>query len=314
MTVDAIVTQHSPTRSGAARFNELLAGRLSVPLVVVGQEPLGRYRRPLISLKFAELDARAATTLESQLDRSRREDPFSLLLHAYSGLPLENALVARADRLLCANREIRAQVQPLSSRTELVWTPALIESTGRFCPAATVVFSFGMAHKLRTERYRELKRLLDASKQSYALYVSNASHEAERLEDTEILRREMLEIFPKQLYFLGNLSDVAVSHYLSEATFFAAFFPRAARDNNTSLITAMEHGAVVITNLDEHSPPWLRHMETVIDIDRCERIPTDPLVLGRLSVAAMDAARALSWDALTGHLDSLGLSDRAAGR
>lgn len=314
MTIDAIVSQHSPTRSGAARFNELLAERLGVPLVVVGTRPLGCYRRPLISLKFAELDADASAALAGELDPSARVDRFSVLLHAYSGLALEDELIARADLVLCANREIRAQVQRLSPHAELVWTPGLIEDTGRFRPVATTVFSFGMAHKLRTERYRDLKRLLDASERSWALYVSNASHEAERLEDTEILRREMLEIFPEQLYFLGNLSDVAVSHYLREATFFAAFFPRAARDNNTSLITAMEHGAVVITNLDEHSPPWLTHMETVIDIDRCERIPTDPLVLGRLSVAAMEAARALSWDALTGHLDAVGFSARPAGR
>ena len=36
----------------------------------------------------------------------------------------------------------------------------------------------------------------------------------------------MHEVFPS-LYFLGNLSDVAVYNQLREATFFAAFFPRA---------------------------------------------------------------------------------------
>jgi hypothetical protein len=60
----------------------------------------------------------------------------------------------------------------------------------------------------------------------------------------------------------------------------------------------MEHGAVVITNLDEHSPDYLVHMDNVIDISRCEELPLAPLELRRLSVRAMETARELSWDRL----------------
>ena len=69
----------------------------------------------------------------------------------------------------------------------------------------------------------------------------------------------MHESFPS-LYFLGNLSDVAVYNQLRESTFFAAFFDRGVRANNTSVAAAMETGAVVITNLDELSPPEYVHM------------------------------------------------------
>jgi len=56
----------------------------------------------------------------------------------------------------------------------------------------------------------------------------------------------------------------------------------------------------VITNLDEHSPPVLCHLDNVIDLNRADRLPDDPLVLGRLSVRAIETARARGWDALVG--------------
>ncbi len=58
----------------------------------------------------------------------------------------------------------------------------------------------------------------------------------------------------------------------------------------------MERRAVVVTNLDEFSPGYLRHMETVIDINRCDRLPTEPGILERIGGAAEEEARELSWD------------------
>jgi hypothetical protein len=64
----------------------------------------------------------------------------------------------------------------------------------------------------------------------------------------------------------------------------------------------MELGAVVITNLDRYSPPELVHMDNVIDIEQCDELPSDPLVLRRIGVRAMETARARSWDALIAQL------------
>ena len=80
----------------------------------------------------------------------------------------------------------------------------------------------------------------------------------------------MHEIFPTELFFLGNLSDVAVSNWLRATTFFAAFFDGGVRANNTSVSAALEQGAVVITNLDRYSPEEYVHLDNVIDIDSCE--------------------------------------------
>jgi hypothetical protein len=158
-----------------------------------------------------------------------------------------------------------------------------------------------MAHKIQTDRFRRLRELLDRSGRSYAVYVSAANHETSSLEDASAVFREMHEVFPS-LYFLGNLSDVAVYNELHRATYFSAFFPGGVRANNTTVAAAMETGAVVITNLDRWSPPEYVHLETVIDIEQCDELPADPAVLERLRVRAAATAAARGWEALVERL------------
>jgi hypothetical protein len=105
----------------------------------------------------------------------------------------------------------------------------------------------------------------------------------------------MRELFDGRCFFLGTLSDLAVADELHRATFFAAFFEGGVRANNTTVASAMERGAVVITNLDAGSPEGLRHMETVIDIEQADALPSDPLVLREISVRAMRYARGRGW-------------------
>jgi len=81
-----------------------------------------------------------------------------------------------------------------------------------------------MAHKIRTDLFQRLRRLLDVSGRSYAVYLSAANHETTRMEGRAPDLRQMHEIFPANLFFLGNLSDVAVFNYLRTSTFFATFF------------------------------------------------------------------------------------------
>ena len=164
-------------------------------------------------------------------------------------------------------------------------------------PTELTVFSFGMAHKIQTERFRRLRELLDGSGRSYEIYVSAANHETSSLEDAEEIFREMHEVFPS-LYFLGNLSDVAVYNQLRASTFFAAFFPKGVRANNTTVAAAMETGAVVITNLDAYSPAEYVHLENVIDIEQCEELPSDPAVLDGLRDRALATAASRGWDDL----------------
>jgi hypothetical protein len=290
---DAVVTHHlNPFRSGVARFNVLLAERLGVPLrpLTAAEE----VERPLLSFKASELGDPERAALAARLPGWAPD----LFLHEWQGSDLERTLVARAGRVLAGNRAIADAVAPLHPRVESLWTPGLILEQGRIAPAELTVFSFGMAHKLRTDRFARLRELLDATGRTYAVRVSTANHETATLHDAEAVSAEMRELFDGRAYFLGTLSDLAIVHELERATFFAAFFAGGVRANNTTVASAMERGAVVVTNLDAASPAGMRHLETVVDVEQATALPADPLTLGRISVAAMEYARRRGWDRL----------------
>jgi hypothetical protein len=295
--VEAVVTHHrSGFRSGVARFNELLAERLGVPLYGLDDEGPG-WESSLLSFKVSELDIASRAALAERLEAWDGE----LFLHELSGLDLERELVTRAGRVHCGNLEIFEGVRGLTDKAEPAWAPGLITDRRLYVIPEVTVFSFGMAHKIRTDMFRRLRDLLDDLDRPYEVYVSAANHETARLEDAQEIVGEMHEVFPG-FYFLGNLSDVAVYNELKGTTFFAAFFDKGVRANNTSVAAAMETGAVVITNLDEHSPPEYVHLDNLIDIERCEELPTDPAVLAEIRKRAVETAATRGWDALVAQL------------
>lgn len=297
---DAVVTHHRDGfRSGVARFNEVLAEELGVPLRGL-DELASAGAKPLLSFKVSELDRHSAAALDAWVEE--QDGSYELFLHEFSDTGLERRLIERAGRVHCGNAEIEAAARELARESDTVWTPGLILDDRTFPAVELSVFSFGMAHKLRLDMFRRLRQLLDATGRSYAVYVSAANHETASLRDSASVFDELHEIFPDELYFLGNLSDVAVYNYLRETTFYAAFFPSGVRANNTSVASALERGAVVITNLDEHSPPEYRHLENVIDIERTENLPTDPSELAAISAAATETAGRRSWAMLVEHL------------
>jgi len=297
MSVDAVVTHHTDGfRSGVARFNELLAEKLGVPLL--GLEESASARRPLLSFKASELSPSVAALVDSLLAKWPEWEAF---LHEFRDAPLERRIVEGAARVHCGNLEIEAAVQPLNEQTQSLWTPGLLNDDRPLPDAELTVFSFGMAHKIRADMFRRLRELLDRSGRSYAVFVSAANHETVSMRDAEDVFAEMHEIFPDELFFLGNLSDVAVAAWLARTTFFAAFFTPAVRANNTSVASAMERGAVVLTNLDNFSPPEYVHMENVVDIGSCDTLPSTR-VLERLSVRAVEAGRVRGWDVLVERL------------
>lgn len=312
--LDAVVSHHiNPFTSGVARFNQVLAGELGVPVLGLFDAGVDALGAPLLSFKVSELDAGEVATLEARAERLVEGGGFQLFLHEYRGLPLERRLIEAAARVWCGNGEIAAQVGPLTPRVRTVWAPGLIADTRRYEPSQTSVFSFGMAHKLRTDEFVRLRALLEASGRTYTVSISNANHETSTMGDAQLLYDEMQEVFGSRLYFLGNLSDVAVFNHLVSATFFAAFFRAGARANNTSIASAMEHGAVVITNLDEFSPPYLRHMDNVIDVEQAAELPSDPLVLRRMSVRAMETSRELGWPKLVQTMRDANTAEGAPG-
>ncbi len=296
--IDAVVTHHLNTfASGVARFNEILAERLEVPLLGIEDDRVSSCRRPCLSFKFSELRPEAAERLARMAEE--QGPGYDLLLHDIAGTELETRMIAGATEVWCANAEIEAEVRRHRAQVGSVWTPSLLLDDRTYPPVKLSVFSFGMAHKIQTARFAHLRDLLEATGHLYALYVSSANHETASIKDGQAVFEEMHELFPpERLYFLGNLSDVAIFNFLRETTFFASFFPSGVRANNTTVSAAMEQGSVVITNMDEHSPPHFGHMDNLIDIERCDELPEDPLDLTRIGVRAMETARSHGWDDL----------------
>ena len=299
--IDCIAGYHlNPWTCGIAKFNAILAKYLGVPVVGLRAVELGSYRRPLLSLKLSEFSAEDAADLDLWC-RSHRER-FELFLHAFDGTEIEQRLVAAAARVYCGNSELFQNLR--STRPDILelFCPGTILNPQRFQRTELSVFTFGMAHKIRVPLYRRLHDLLEATGQSYSVYVSTALHENTSFDGSFVVRFEELQAIFSNIYFMGYLSDTAVFNHLVDCTFLAAFFEKGLRANNTSVNAAMECGCAVITNLDEHSPRGLVHMKNVIDINACDRLPGDEqaAAIGR---AAREIAHGdYGWDQLVAQL------------
>ena len=300
--IDCIAGYHlNPWTCGIAKFNAILAKYLGVPVVGLRAVELGSYRRPLLSLKLSEFNAEDAADLDLWCRAHR--DRFELFLHAFDGTEIEQRLVAAAARVYCGNSELFQNLR--STRPDILelFCPGTILNPQRFQRTELSVFTFGMAHKIRVPLYRRLYELLEATGRSYAVYVSTALHENTGFDGSFVVRFEELQsIFNGQVFFMGYLSDTAVFNHLMDCTFLAAFFEKGLRANNTTVNAAMESGCAVVTNLDEHSPKGLVHLQNVIDINCCDRLPDDEHVQ-RIGRAARDIAQGrYGWDQLVAQL------------
>jgi hypothetical protein len=300
--IDCIAGYHlNPWTCGIAKFNAILAKYLAVPMVGLRAVELGSYRRPLLSLKLSEFDQPDAADLDVWSTAHR--DRFELFLHAFDGTEVERRLVANAARVYCGNSELFRELRQARPDILELFCPGTILNPQRFQRTELSVFTFGMAHKIRVPLYRRLYELLEATGRSYAVYVSTALHENTSFDGSFVIRFEELQsIFNGQVYFMGYLSDTAVFNHLMDCTFLAAFFEKGLRANNTTVNAAMESGCAVITNLDEHSPEGLVHLQNVIDINRCDRLPDEEQVQ-RIGRAAREIAQGrYGWDQLVAQL------------
>jgi hypothetical protein len=300
--IDCIAGYHlNPWTCGIAKFNAILAKHLEVPVVGVRDVELGRFRLPLLSLKFSEFTDGDAADLDAWL--RGREGRFELFLHAFDDGPIEHHLLRAAARVYCGNAELFRDLRPVRPDIQELFCPGTILSPQRFERTELSVFTFGMAHKIRVPLYRRLRDLLEATGRSYSMYVSTALHENTSFDGSFVVRFEELQsIFNGQVYFMGYLSDTAVYNHLMECTYLAAFFEKGLRANNTTVNAAMESACAVITNLDDCSPAGLVHMKNVIDINDCDRLP-DIDESRRIGRAAREIALArYGWDRLAAEL------------
>lgn len=300
--MDCVLSYHmNPLTCGVAKFNLKLARKLGVSMHQVLDPIVSTYRAPLLSMKMCEFECADVERLGGLLDCVEWKDSYSLFLHAWEETEIEHRMVREAVDIFCGNAELANQISSLrSSNVHGLWCPGTLIDAKRFDDAEISVFTFGMAHKIRSRYYEKLKKMLENVGQSYCLYVSTALHENTSFDDDfSVGFEELSQVFDHDLRFLGYLSDDATYNYLLETDFFVAFFEHGVRANNTTVHAAMHCGAVVITNLDEYSPPEFQHMKNIIDISQCNEIPQDPEVLAAISANAVKLDKeAYGWGAL----------------
>jgi hypothetical protein len=300
--IDCIAGYHlNPWTCGIAKFNAILARHLELPVVGIRAVELGSYRRPLLSVKLSEFSGADAADLD--MWSQAHAGQFEVFFHAFDGTEIEKRLMRAAGRVYCGNRELFETLSPARPDIQELFCPGTILNPARFQNTELSVFTFGMAHKIRVPLYRRLRDLLEATGNTYSVYVSTALHENTSFDGSFVVRFEELQsVFNGQVYFMGYLSDTAVFNQLLDCTYLAAFFDKGLRANNTTVNAAMEQGCAVITNLDEYSPKGLVHMKNVIDINLCDRLP-DAAQVGRIGLAARDIAHAqYGWEQLVAQL------------
>jgi hypothetical protein len=251
----------------------VLADKLGVPVVSLFQlRPDAGV--PLLSIKFSEMTLPHRTTFGNPAWIDDLPSGFGVFFHDFAGDADEVAMVERAAAVLGGNAELCERLRHHRSDVIEAFCPGTLDLDPRVTQPALKVFTFAMAHKVRAAPYQRLNGLLRGTGLDYALYVSTALHEDMSFDEAVGGAFDGIrEVFDGPVHFLGFLSDEAVATELARCAFLAAFFPSGCRANNTTVNAALAAGVSVVTNLDEWSPPYLRHGETVIDIDRCERLP-----------------------------------------
>jgi hypothetical protein len=272
--ISAVVSYHTnPYTCGVARFNLSLAHAMNLSVVRLSEylsapnDGVG-----LLSLKLEELDRSDLERLAVAIREKRFS--FDLFLHGTDGSELERELCTGARRLFAASRDIAAKIESYHPRVQAAFAPGTPVFPRKSAVDCTLL-TFGMAHKIKSDGYRRLASLLEADKRSFRLEISTALHEGGSFDETFFtISEEISKAFSGNVRFLGFLADAEVSERLQLVDLLVAFFPSGARENNTTVLSAMAHGCPVLTNLDAGSPPWMNHGETIFDIGRLKEFPS----------------------------------------
>lgn len=308
--IDCIAGYHlNPWTCGIAKFNQILAKQLDLPVVAIVDLPTQSKCQPLLSVKLSEFAPEHVYLLDEWA--RERSGQYELFLHAVDGTDVEVRLIRNAAKVFCGNRELFHTLRTARPDIVELFCPGTILTPQRVQQTDLQVFTFGMAHKVRVPYYRKLQDLLEATGRTYKVFVSTALHEGTSFDESFIVRfEELQEIFDGRVYFMGYLSDTAVFNHLLDATFLAAFFEKGLRANNTTVNAAMECGCAVLTNVDEFSPLGYEHMRTVLDINRTDCLP-DLDTLARIGQAAREIAHSrYGWDRLVAQIKPVALAQK----
>lgn len=273
----SVVSYHTdPMTCGVAKFSKLLAEKLGVPFSGIGERAKWG-QHPLFSLKWSEFTDDASVAWFKMSLQDWPAFGYSMFWHDVGDQSVIGNVAQRASRVFYADPSLGSPG---------LWCPSMIPVT----PRPVKLFSFGMSHKMQTQHYAKVKRLLDEAGKDYRLRVSVGLHEGTSLSDATKHFDALKEIMgADKVTILGCLSDEAVSEELHNADYVLAFFENGLRANNTTVHAARAHNRIVLTNLDSDSP---RLLSDVYDI---RAYPWWPKVL---------APTEYSWERLISEMES----------
>ena len=293
---DCVVSYHHNVHTcGVARFNRRLADFLGVPMVRISDLRSSKFVYPIVSVKSSEMEMRDHDQFQRDVLRIPQ---FVLMIHDYREDNLEIELMRHATKVVALNSELASRARVM--RPDIIEGFAVASYTELPSPSAPelTLITFGMAHKIQSHGYQRVGDLLQNDGRSFVLEISSALHEGTAFDDSFFeVGHEISSCFQGNVDFLGFLADQEVVRRLTSASAMLAFFPHGARENNTSLISAMSLGVPVITNLDSWSPGWMVHGETIFDVNSLSAFPPND-VLQRVGASGKSAVRHLSFSGL----------------
>ena len=297
-----LVSYHTnPYTCGVARFNQALSAALKIPIVAMSNLSSRTADVLLLSLKFEEISHESAEQLLSNLQASGAV--FDLFLHGIVDSEIEQVFVTTARRVFVASNEYADQIRSRRADVVSYFAPGASDRS-KNVDADLTLLTFGMAHKIRSAGYKKLGQLLSNDDRTVQLEISTALHDGTSFsEDFFSVGSEISQVFEGNVSFLGFLADEEVSRRLHAANALVAFFPSGVRENNTTVLSAMAHGCPVITNLDSYSPSWMKHDESVFDIDQLSNFPSKDSLL-RVGEAGQRAVAPYSFEVLASLLNA----------
>lgn len=291
-----VSTHTNPYTCGVARFSRSLAEEIGVPHISL-DEYMNRsgFGKCLLSLKIEETPNSACVALGRMIREKAAR--YSYFMHDFSDSEPQNILVEHAQKVFANSAELASLIRPRRPDVVEVYSPGARVRQRLSIPDLRLLTA-GMAHKIRAEHYNSLAKLMEGETRSIRLEVTSSIHEGNRFDETFFsVAGEIASVFRRDVHFCGFLSDEELSERLHSVDAYVAFFPHGVRENNTTVMSAMSHGCPVITNLDEWSPKWLRHGETILDVSRLVRIP-EQSELRSVGEAGMNVARQFSFERL----------------
>ena len=280
MTITEIFTYHSnPYTCGVTKFNSQLSEISGRPLKYFDPD-VKKLTSPLVSISFKEVSTNDLIIVFQQL---KKLNCIILVIHSLNledNIELE--IIQSAKNVICLNTEIFSTLQRYRKNLILGWCPSMIAKNQTnllksqdFTIKNDFIFTFGMSKKFNGSTFVEFINNLDQKNLKLPIYISAGLHEDSVFDSSYFKQIDSLSTaIPNKVYFLGFLSDEIVSTLLSQCRVCLLFFEKGARENNSTLVSAINHNCQVVTNFDEYTPKWIQDLPNVYDSKSVSIIPT----------------------------------------